>query len=92
MRVNLRLPLAFLFHYILQYEDESNAITVLQQGYYPTPGASKVFGLEHSCFHMATKGELISLMSLLANLNPQFLQEKWFVENDFPSRTIGQTD
>ena len=89
-KINLSLPLGFLFCYSLQWENEDCAVLVLQQRYYPTQVSSKISQFEHSCFYMATKYGFISLMSLLVELNPHFLQEEWFVEKYFPSGTTEQ--
>ena len=82
--VNLQLPLPFLFHWSIQKNSQSCAIFCLQQGYYPTPEESKVYKFENSCFHKAAYWCHISVMELLIEINPYFLQEEWVIKQEFP--------
>ena len=80
---SLQVPLEMLFNTALEQDSEECAIIVLHQGYYPMqePHVSKS-GI--SCFQKAAGCGFVKVMSMLLDLNPQFMQEEWLVQNDIP--------
>ena len=77
---HIKLPLKLLITRAIASSNEERAIIFLKQGinlHHKSPQTS-------SLFHMAATSGQIKLMSLLAELNPQFLQEEWFVHSRFP--------
>ena len=88
---DFRLPLETLFNLGLLHESERCLIIILQQGYYPIDNESKEAGFL-SCFHRACDSGMIELMSLLLELNPGYMQERWLVMKSYPSSFLQYSD
>ena len=97
-KINLRLPLAKLFHYSLrkwpahlilkieEYIREQCAIMILQQGCCPTPKLIMIY------FHVAAREGWSNLMNLLIEINPHCLQGKWLINQEYPQGLAQNTD
>ena len=84
-----RMPksLSYLFDRALRKKQEGSAIIVLQNGYYPVQEVKlRRHSYKHhtSCFNLAARYGMIELMSMLIELNSQFMQENWLVEEVIP--------
>ena len=90
---DLRLPLCFFFYLALAHDHptfhkEECVIMVSRQGYIPAQKPSKKYA---SCFHKASHLGYGKLMCLLMEMNPQFLQEEWLVQKQYPLRLTTET-
>ena len=76
---HLKLPLKLLITEAIAISSEKYAIIFLEQGVNVHQKPSKASSL-------AATGGQIKLMSLLVELNPQFLQEEWLMHRNIPER------
>ena len=74
---NIRFPLETVLDFAIDKHSECCAVTTLEQGYYPKKGTKH--NLYRSFFYKSAKNGLVKLMSVLVELNPQFLQEDWLI-------------
>ena len=88
---DFRLPLETLFNLGLLYGGEECLIVVLQQGYYPIDKESNEFNF-WSCFYKACRSEMIKLASLLLELNPRYMQDRWLVMKSYPKGLTQHSD
>ena len=88
-KLNLKLPLRRFFNIAVKSQSEICAVTILQHGYFPKqieiPRQRWVRGFT-SCFQMAAYFELGKVLSMLCELNMQFLQEEWLISKKFPGK------
>ena len=88
------LPLSWLFRMAVNCDSENCAIIVLEEGYYPNdkslkkPNAGR-FALIVSPFLRAVCDGHVTLMTIMIELNPQFLQETWLVQKQTPELLSG---
>ena len=79
---NRFLPLGLLFNFAMVSCSPGIAILLLlQHGYYPITNPSQFY---IACFQAGARLRARVLVKILANLNPQFLQEQWLIEKQLP--------
>ena len=79
---NMQLPLEFLLDMCFLQKKEECAIIILRHGYYPSLGKQSTDGIL-SYFRQAEMYNLIKLMCILVEINPQYLQEEWLVTQEY---------
>lgn len=77
---DIKLPLELLIKLAVERSSEDCAIIFLEQGLYLNHKSLQTISL----FHMAAEKGQIKLMSLLVELDPQFLQEEWLIQKKIP--------
>ena len=76
---DVQLPLCLLIKHAIK-EKREIIIMVLEEGIYPQSNSPHT----NSLFHIAAKMGQRKAMNLLAELNPQFLQEEWLIQKKVP--------
>ena len=79
---DIQLPLESLIRLAIKKSSEDCAIIFLEQGIYLDHKSLQT----NSLFHMAAEKGQMKLMSFLVELNTQFLQEEWLIQNKIPRR------
>ena len=83
-KLNSRIPLGLLYNTALHFNQTECAIFILHQGYFPHQKTEKPRKGFTSSFEMATSEKWTEWMKILIELNPQCLQEEWFVQKQCP--------
>ena len=76
----VQLPLHLLTIRAIKESSEDCAIMFLEEGIYPQSNLPQTSSL----FHIAAEKGQRKVMNLLAELNPQFLQEEWLIQKKVP--------
>ena len=77
--VALKVPLGALFTLGFDNSEECTVV-ILRHGFYPVPNRMM---LNCSYFHESAIYGLIKVMCLLVELNPQYMQEEWLVNQEY---------
>ena len=81
---DVSVPFSLLFNTALSNKDERCAMCLLWNGYHPiTRGSNQIWEPYTSCFHMAAEKEMVKLMCLIMEFNPQCTQEEWLTKKQF---------
>lgn len=83
----LNPPLELVFNLALQYHSQGGAITTLNQGYCPPVRPSALVIPQERCssyFRAVALHGFQRLMTIMAELNPQVLQEVWLIQGRIP--------
>ena len=82
-KIHVHVPLELLFKTAISLRSEECAVVILRRGYFQVR-KSLEFKAGISCFEAAAGCGLRKLMGSMVELNPQFLQEKWLVDERVP--------
>ena len=84
-KTDMEIPLPLIFREAVTVAgSEECAIIALKLGYYP----ESIVWTDKTYLQMAAERGSVKLMSVLVELNPQFLQEDWLTQNQLPEYLI----